>query len=134
MSLSKYNAPLLLQYILLRIIKTKIQEISKRGKNLKKNPKLQSLNAPSLLLCRGIYRRYRKQSPSTTLPRNNVTDLIQKVAETRLFAAFPRLQRGQWPRAFLRGLLWSVHLGASFWILHADPILRIRDNLGSKLS
>ena len=52
MSLSKYNAPLLLRNILLRIIKMKIQEISERGKNLKKNPKLQSLDAPSLLLCR----------------------------------------------------------------------------------
>ena len=60
MSLSNYNAPLLLQNILLRIIKTKIQEISERRKNLKKNPKLQSLNAPALLLCRGIYRKYRR--------------------------------------------------------------------------
>ena len=60
MSLSKHNAPLLLQNILLRIIKTKIQEISERGKNLKKNPKLQSLDALALLLCRDIYRRYRR--------------------------------------------------------------------------
>ena len=24
-------------------------------------------------------------------------------------------------RSFSRGLLWSVHLGTSFWILHSDP-------------
>ena len=50
---SKYNAPLLLQNMLKA--KRRLQKFEKR--KTKENPKFSSLDAPSLLLYRGIYRR-----------------------------------------------------------------------------
>ena len=104
-----------------------------KRKNLKKNPKLQSLDAPSLLLCRGIYRRYRKQNPSITLPRKLVTNFIQMVAKTRHSRVSATIA---WPMA-TRFLAWPLLVRSSGLLLDfvfKPSILRTRDNLGSKLS
>ena len=54
MSLTNYKAPLLLQNILLQMTKTKIQEISEREKDLKKNSNF-SRWLPPLCCSAGVF-------------------------------------------------------------------------------
>ena len=72
------------------------------------NPKIKSQDAASRRK-RPDGRTRRSHAPKHVASRHH------KAAETRHFYS-------QMPRAFSRGILWSVHLGVSFWNLNLDSL------------
>ena len=118
MSLTNYKAPLLLQNILLQMTKTKIQEMSEREKDLKKNPNF-SRWIPLSVVLQGYLQEIQEvesQYNSPTKTRN------QSYPKGRVFAAIA------WPLLVRSSGLLLLD------VVFKPSILRTRDNLGSKLS